>query len=204
MSKQSTSPVPAAPQASRRALLTAAPVAAAAVLAGGTVATVAVLGIARAGEVDPIFALISAYDHAANEEMVAYRESNKLEKALPKEQRTWSIHFGGDSERRWPPEGCADAPEWIDAQLAIGEASERISDRMLALLTTAPTTIEGAAVLLERLEDAAFPEERDLDCAESLISTMGNWYDERVEEAAAEVHSTLATALGNIVARGQA
>jgi hypothetical protein len=131
--------------------------------------------------------------------MVAYRESNKLEEALPKEQRTWSIHFGGDGERRWPPKGCTDAPEWIDAQLAIGETSGRISDRMLALLTTAPTTIEGVAALLGRLDAATFPEEQDLDGAESLISTMGNWYDERVEEAAAEFHSTLAVALRNII-----
>ena len=43
---------------------------------------------------------------------------------------------------------------------------------MLALLTTAPTTIEGAAALLERLHAATFPEEQDHDGAESLITSM--------------------------------
>jgi hypothetical protein len=124
---------------SRRALLAGAPVAAAAALASGIVA--------NAGEVDPVFALIKAYDQAADEEMVAYRESNKLEEALPIEQRTWSIHFGGDD--RWPPaDGCADAPEWVNCQLALGEASERISDRMLALLTTAPHDDRGRCCIV--------------------------------------------------------
>jgi hypothetical protein len=188
------------PQASRRALLMG--FAAAATPIAPALANA--LSEAPAGEVDPIFALIGAYDQAANEETVAYRASSKLEEALPREQTTWHINFGGDGERRWPQEGCTDAPEWIDAQLAIGEASEKISDLMLALLTTAPATNEGVAALLERLDAAALPEEQDLDDAESLISVMGNWYDERVEEAAAEFHSTLAAVLRNIVTRGQA
>jgi hypothetical protein len=121
---------------------------------------------------------------------------------LPDEQTTWHLHFGG--EGRWPPEGCTDAPEWVNRQLAIGEASEKVSDQMLALLTTAPTTIDGVAALLERLEAAAFPEEQELEGAESLIATMGNWYDDRVEEAAAEFHSTLAVTLRDIVERGRA
>jgi hypothetical protein len=178
---------------SRRALLAGAPAAAVA-LAGGTPLA--------AATPDPIFAVIEAHGRAAREELLWYHEMSRLEGALPREQRTWSVSFGG--EGRWPPEGCTDAPDWIDAQLALGEASDRISDSMLALLTTAPTTIAGVVALLERLDAAYSPEEDVLDGADTLISAMGNWYDDRVEEAAAEFHSTLATALRNITERGQA
>jgi hypothetical protein len=154
-------------------------------------------------DIDPIFALIEAYDQSASQELALYRESSRLEIALPKKQRTWSVHFGGDGEGRWPPEGCTAAPEWLKVQLAIGEVSDRISNLKLALLTTPPTTIEGVVALLERLDAAGFREEQDLNDADSLIATMGNWYDDRVEEAAAEFHSTLAVTLRDIVA-GQA
>jgi hypothetical protein len=187
------------PTASRRALLMGLAVAAtpmAPVLANA-------LSESAPAVADPIFALIEAYDRAASQEMVSYRERDSLEEALPEEQRTWSIHFGCGDDRRWPPEGCTDTPEWLNAELAIGEASDRMSDQMLALLTTAPTTIDGVAALLERLEAAAFPEERDHPGAESLISIMGQWYDERVEDAADAFHFRLAAALRNLVDRRQ-
>jgi hypothetical protein len=71
---------------------------------------------------------------------------------------------------------------------------------MLALLTTAPTTIEGVIALLERRGEAMFPEERDHPGAESLITNVGNWYDERVEDAAEAFPATLAAALREIIA----
>jgi hypothetical protein len=200
MSERSTPAVPEAPKASRRALLMG--FAAAATPMAPAIASA--LSESAPAVADPIFALIEAYDQAASQEMVSYRERDSLEEVLPKEQRTWSIHFGCGGDGRWPPDGCTDAPEWLDAELAIGEASGRMSDHMLALLTTAPTTIDGVAALLERLEAAAFPEERDHPGAESLIATMSDWYDERVEEAAADFHSTLAVTLRKIVGRGQA
>jgi hypothetical protein len=202
-----TSPAAAVPTgggSSRRALLTAAPAVAAGALLAGTAVNAVAIGMAKAGEADPIVALIEAYDQAASRELVLYREADRLEEALPKEQRTWSVHFGCGRDGRWPPEGCTDAPEWLNAQLAIGEASDRMSDLMFALLTTAPTNIEGAVALLERLDAAAFREEQDHDEAEALIAVMSDWYDERVAEAAAEFHSTLAVALRNIIARGLA
>jgi hypothetical protein len=59
------------PKASRRAILTAAPAAVAgALLAAGTVANAAVLGIARTDEVDPISAVIAEH-RAASEGVVA-------------------------------------------------------------------------------------------------------------------------------------
>jgi hypothetical protein len=191
---------PVAPQASRRALLMG--FAAAATPMAPALANA--LSESASAEVDPIFALIEAYDRSASQELALYRESSKLEEALSKEQKTWSVRFGGDGEGRWPPEACTDAPEWLNVQLAIGEASERISDQMLALLTTAPRTIEGVIALLERLNAAAFREEQHLDGADALIATMSDWYDERVAEAANEFHSTLAEALRNLAARGRA
>jgi hypothetical protein len=148
---------------------------------------------------DPIFALIEAYDRAARQEMALYRQRDSLEEALPKERVTWTVQFGGDG--RWPPAGCTDAPEWVNVQLAIREASERVSDRMAALLTTPPTTIEGVIALLERLDAATAPEEHVDDGAMSLIGTMCQWYDERVADAADVFHATLAAALREIAPR---
>jgi hypothetical protein len=149
---------------------------------------------------DPIFAVIEAFDRVMSQEFALYRESDRLEKALPEEQRTWSIHFGSGDEGRWPPEGCPDAPEWINTQLAMGETTERQTDMLVALFTTAPTTIEGAIALLDRLGLAGFPEERDLEGAELPLTTAREWYDERVNNAAEAFPFTLAAALREIIA----
>jgi hypothetical protein len=193
-------PLPTAPQASRRALLIG--LAAAATPMAPALANA--LSEPAAAAADPIFALIEAYNQSASQEFALYGESSKLETALPDEQTTWTINFGGDGEGRQPPEACADAPEWLNVQLAIGEVSDRMSDLMLALLTTAPPTIEGVVALLERLDAAAFREEQDVDGADALIAVMSDWYDDRVAEAADTVHSMLAAALRNIIERGQA
>jgi hypothetical protein len=192
--------VPTGGGSSRRALLTAAPAVAAGALLAGTAVNAVAIGMAQAGEVDPIFALIEAHDQAASEESALYREVARLEETLPDGQTDWSISFGRAGESSRPPEACTDAPEWLTVQLAIGEAGHRQSDLMLALLTTAPTTIEGVIALLERLDAAMFPNEQD----DALISVMSDWYDERVVEAADAFHFNLAEALRNIVARGQA
>ena len=148
---------------SRRAMLAGAPAVAAAALAGGTIANAVGIGMAKADEVDPIFALIEAYDQAASRELVLYREASRLEEMLPKEQRTWSVHFGCGDDGRWPPEGCTDTPNGSMRNSLSARRAIRISDQMLALLTAAPTTIDGVAALLERLDAATFREEQDLD-----------------------------------------
>jgi hypothetical protein len=149
---------------------------------------------------EPIFAVIEAFDRVMSQEFALYRENDRLQEALPDEQTTWAIHFGRGDEGRWPPEGCTDAPEWIKVQLAMGEVTERQSDLMVALLTTAPTTIEGVIALLERLGLAGFPEERDLEGAELPLTTAREWYDERVNNAAEAFPFTLAAALREIIA----
>src|ERR1700754_4902469 len=64
----SSTPIP-----TRRALLAGAPVAAAAALAGGTVAN----GIARAGEIDPIFAVIAEHQAAFEGVIAAYAREGR-------------------------------------------------------------------------------------------------------------------------------
>jgi hypothetical protein len=63
---------------SRRALLSGAPVAAAAALAGGTVANAVAISMAKAGGVDPIFAVIAEHREAQEACAVAY-EANDLD-----------------------------------------------------------------------------------------------------------------------------
>jgi hypothetical protein len=66
-----------APKASRRAILTAAPAAAAAVLAGGGVANAIAIGMAKAGDVDPIFAVIDEHQAAWEAVVVAYDREDR-------------------------------------------------------------------------------------------------------------------------------
>jgi hypothetical protein len=153
---------------------------------------------AVASPVDPIFAVIEAYERVVGQKTALYARSGEFEAALPEEQRTWSIHFG--SGDRWPPQGCADAPEWIDVQLGIRETTEKQCDLELALLTTAPTTIEGTIALLAHLGAAEFPEERGMDGAESLLTVAGLSYDKRIVDAADAFPAALAAALRKIVA----
>jgi hypothetical protein len=164
--------------------------AAVAALVGSTVA-------ATAGA-DPIFALIEAHERVVGQKSALYARADESEKTLPEEQRTWSVRFGG--EDRWPPQGCADAPEWIDAQLAIGEIVETQCDLELALLTTAPTTLEGAIALLAHLGAGDLPEECGMDGVVSLLTVAGVRYDKRVRDAADAFPATLAAALRKIVA----
>jgi hypothetical protein len=68
-----TTPIP-----SRRAVLAAGPAAAAAALAGGTVANAVAISMAKAGGVDPIFAVIAEHREAQEACAVAY-EANDLD-----------------------------------------------------------------------------------------------------------------------------
>jgi hypothetical protein len=145
---------------------------------------------------DPIFAAIEAYDRSVERKVALQNKADDVHAALPDEHTTWSMNVG---DGRWPPEECGDAPEWIDLQLAIGEAIEKQCDLEIALLTTAPTTIEGAAALLDRLADPEFLHERGMG-AESLLSVAGLSYDERVQDAAEAFPAALATALRKIAA----
>jgi hypothetical protein len=108
-----------APKASRRAILTAAPVAAAA-LAGGTVG----FGIAKAGEVDPIFAVLGEHRTAVK----AYLSASDIDGRL-----------------------ASDTPEWNVAHAVTQEAIKREYAAFTAVLTTDPTTLAGGVALLDHV-----------------------------------------------------
>jgi threonine aldolase len=113
-----------APKASRRAILTAAPVAAAAALAGGTVANALAIGMAKVAEADPIFAVIAAH-RACIAELCAIND--------------FVMNASDDTV----------LPEDIDERT--NEANDRRMDAELILLTTDPTSVAGVVAALEYL-----------------------------------------------------
>jgi len=187
----------ARPAASRRTLLMGLAAAAAA----PAPMLVATLGDASA--VDPIFALIEAHERQTNHRWGFLQQTlDNLEESLPKEQTTWSFSMVGAD--RWPPEDCADAPQWINTQLDTAAAIEKLLDLELALMTTAPTTIEGAAALLACLGACECPYERGMDGAEPVLTTAAVSYDKRVQDAAEAFPASLAIALRKIAAANSA
>jgi hypothetical protein len=163
-------------------------------------AVAALVTEAATGGADPVFALIEGHERVVGQKSALCARADEVDKTLPREQTTWTIRFNNEGEGRWPPQGCTDAPEWIDVQLAIGEITEKQCDLEFALLTTAPTTIEGAIALLAHLGAGEPPEERGMDGVVSLLSVAGVRYDERVRDAADAFPATLAAALRKIVA----
>jgi hypothetical protein len=79
-SADTTSPAAAVPTgggSSRRALLTAAPAAAAGALLAGTAVNAAAVAMAKAGEVDPIFAVIAEHQAAFVAVVAAYAREDR-------------------------------------------------------------------------------------------------------------------------------
>jgi hypothetical protein len=129
---------------SRRALL---PAVAAAALATGTVANAVAIGMAKAGEVDPIFAAIDLHREAiivhqkagerfhalaANDEPVPWFETN--------EERTAWVS-AEVKRRKGSPRNIA-YDHWNEATGSVTETTDR-------LIETVPTTLAGAVAALE-------------------------------------------------------
>jgi hypothetical protein len=164
---------------SRRALLAGAPAAAAAALAGGTVANAVAIGMAKAGDVDP--ALVAIANHVA---------------AL----RQWFDAFDREEESE------VDTAEFEAATEAINIGGEREIETALAVLTTMPTTLAGVAALLEHVGQHEYLEMDsggDNEIFETLLSSWGNQRDGR-KTIAQDFSLHLAAALRNIIERGQA
>jgi hypothetical protein len=162
---------PRTTELSRRSALAGLSVAAAAgvaALPAGAAAAGAAVALVAA---DPIHAVIAAHSEAVEHEMACHKASLALENSLPDDRTTWH-HYVGHSET--PPDGCADAPEWIASELAMLRAYECRSETVEALLTTAPTTLAGALDFLEYLGSPEFPGSH-----ESLMSSIcQNYHDE--------------------------
>jgi hypothetical protein len=135
-----------------------------AALSATAVALPALPIMAAASETDPIFAAIAAHREATAAEIAAVHANSRLDATLPREKTTWhwSVY---DTE---PPADCNDAPEWIAAEVALGDAGDAEDDALLAVLTTTPTTLAGIVALLEYVGGPTFPG-RPITAFEPLI-----------------------------------
>jgi hypothetical protein len=79
MSQDNQTLITEAPKASRRAILTAAPAAAAGALLAGAVVNTVAIGMAKAGEVDPVFAAIAEHQAAWAAVVAAYAREGRTE-----------------------------------------------------------------------------------------------------------------------------
>jgi hypothetical protein len=148
--------------------------------------TVGKLLAARAGDVDPIFAIMEEHDRAMVNESACGRSHSDVEGSLPRDRMTWKPEEG----ERMPPKGCTDAPEWIEAQLAMSDTYVRRNEAIVALLTTQPTTLQGAIALLGYVGSVEYPYERGAE--DVMLFVFPNIGNERVGEAAVSFPARLA------------
>ncbi len=116
--------IPDTPATSRRAILIAAPVAAAAVLAGGTIANALAIGAGSVDEADPIFGLIDKHKAACD-----------IARSI------------GDAEGDLP----CDDPNCEAGNTRFREAFKEAYKVLAALLTCQPTTIAGCVAMLDHV-----------------------------------------------------
>jgi hypothetical protein len=176
-------------KASRRAILTAAPVVAAAALAGGAVANAVAVSMVKAGEGDPIFAVIDQYRAAVRWRMVTM-------------WKTWD--FASED----------DHPEFADRYDPYWEEQEKIYDAAFAgewaafdaVFETIPTSVAGVAAVLEVLGTNPYDGSTKADSV--LVMAQGRYsssYGYKPDDERANRYMTaLAAELRNIVERGQA
>jgi len=111
------------------------------------------------GEPDPIFAAIERHRGAVRGWLAAIDRRGALRKMIPEARRRWEF-----DER---PDGCTDAPEWIEANTALIEAYEELDKALEAVLSTPPTTIAGVADLLDYISREEWE-----------VAGAGEWADE--------------------------
>jgi hypothetical protein len=92
-------------------------------------------------EPDPIFAAIKRHRAAVRSYLTSIDRRSTLRQIIPQARRRW--------EAGEKPDRCTDAPEWIGTNTALIEAAEELDKALEAVLSTAPTTIAGAADLLD-------------------------------------------------------
>lgn len=161
-------------------------------LAGAAVAGVAALP-AGGTEVDPIFAVIKTHHQAMAHELACIRETCRLEEALPEDRCTWHLSAWDGTA----PEGCTDAPEWIEAQQNLRWAYDLRHDEVEALLTTEPTTLAGALALLEYVGSPEYPMERG--AREPILFGVVDLNDERFPEVVWTFPARLATTMRRLI-----
>jgi hypothetical protein len=167
---------------SRRALLAGAPAAAAAALAGGTVANAVAIGMAKAAEVDPIFAILGEHRAATK----AYVEASLISGNL--------VDY---------------TPEWEAAYAVTKTAIKRDHAAIYAVLTSQPTSLAGVVALLAQVGEGQFleatEEAEDSRGFETVLTTWGHGDGDNKFTIASKgfLRRIAATARG-IIERGQA
>jgi len=179
----------------RRALLAGAPAVAAAALAAGGAVNILAMAAARPSEADPIFAVIRAHHDAMAHEVACLKTISQLDAVLPHSQSAWHFNYWEGGER--PPQGCADAPEWIEAQQGIGEAYALREDAIEALLTTEPKTLAGAIALLEYVGSPEYPEDRN--AREPILFGVVENSDDRFPDVVWAFPARLAQTMRNLI-----
>ncbi|MFL6797464.1 MAG: hypothetical protein ACJ8F3_08640 [Xanthobacteraceae bacterium] len=179
-----------------------------AVVAGAAAAAVPSGGTAIANAPDPAFAAIDAWKAANRLLDKAYRAQSHLEESLPDHQRTWRPNYG---DGKGPPEGCADDPEWIAAELARAASTDRHHDALITLLTTEPTTFAGLQALLAAVgspkwdESGPYVEEIEtIDEPAPLLFYAIGYSNKEIVKAALCFPQLMARATSTIAARADA
>jgi len=95
------------------------------------------------GGPDPIFAAIERHRAVRRGWLAAYDRLGMLQEMIPETRRRWHILV---NQR---PDDCTDAPEWIEANEALIEATEELDKALEVVLSTPPTTIAGVGDLLD-------------------------------------------------------
>jgi hypothetical protein len=161
---------------SRRALLAGGPTVAAGALLAGTVVNAAAIGMAKAGELDPIFAAIKYERDAFAAYCVTSEKTSRV----------------GDEK---PPRGRhkAHAAWWArqrEADKAHEQSAQGLWSARVAFLETEPTTVVGLLAYLDHIEGPL-----------STGDAGEAFWDEEEKDVA---FPTLAAAARNLITRGRA
>jgi hypothetical protein len=142
--------------------------------AAGVVA-VPIAAVADPAAPDAIFELIEAHRQAARAYTAAVLATSRVSDALPMERQHWCWTVDAPEV----PANCTDAPEWIEAQVALSRAADALEDARFEVLTSVPTTLAGVAAVLDHAALPAFPDESDLGRHSDTIleNAFGNVYE---------------------------
>ena len=165
----------------RRALLAGAPAVAVAALAGGTVANGVTIGMAKAGEVDPVLAVIDRHRSALEQydathailgngcAVSARRRTGRVDRLVARERLTWR-RAEMERAKRTPRNTAYEL--WNDQTAEVSESTE-------ALVATIPTTIAGVVIALEhwakfsaRIGDDSQFDFLEQDCGSRLLTSL--------------------------------
>jgi hypothetical protein len=92
-------------------------------------------------EPDSIVAAIERHRAAMRGWLAVVDRRRALRQIIPEARRRW--------ETDEKPYRCTDAPEWIEANTALIEATEELGKALEAVLSTPPTTVAGVADTLD-------------------------------------------------------